>query len=270
LNGATTEAASDTTPAYWDGIAGEWKFERHERSWRMLSDAVNRRLIARWLPHDPAGAVLKTDLFDEAVGQGIVPLLGGRFGEVTGIDISPGIVTAVRARFPMLRAEVDDVRALSFSDGSFDIVVSNSTLDHFPTHHDIAVALGELRRVLRPGGRLLITMDNPLNPIVALRNAMSPGMQRASRLVPFSVGATCGPRHLRRILGNAGFVVERCGAVFHSPRVLAVGIGNLIDRLDSRALQQRYVGLWRTFEGLGRLPSRYMTGYFTAALARVR
>ena len=53
--------------------------------------------------------------------------------------------------------------------GSFDLVVSTSTLDHFGHASDIGDALAELNRVLRKGGELVITMDNTGNPVIALR-----------------------------------------------------------------------------------------------------
>jgi len=43
-------------------------------------------------------SVLKTDLFDEAVGAGLAPRLFEVFGSVTGIDVSPAATAAARAR----------------------------------------------------------------------------------------------------------------------------------------------------------------------------
>lgn len=258
------------TPAYWDEIADEWRSTGGERAWRMVSDAVNARLLSRWLPPDPAGTVLKTDLFDEVVGTGLMPWLSRSFGHVTGIDISPALIDMARARFPELEAELADVRTMPFADGAFGTVVSNSTLDHFPTTDDIALALSELHRVMRRDGTLLITLDNPVNPVVALRNALPERLRRVSGMVPFAVGATCGPRRLRALLEQAGFGVMKMGAVFHCPRVLVVMGGHLVDRHCSAATKERYVRFWAAFEGLSLLPTRFLTGHFVAALARKR
>jgi SAM-dependent methyltransferase len=256
------------TPAYWDDIAREWCRGGDERVWRMVADSINGQLLKHWLQPNAAGSVLKTDLFDEVVGTGLVPWLSKSFTRVAAIDVSPVVVELARERCPGIEAETADARELPFRDESFDTVVSNSTLDHFPTRDDIARALGEFRRVLQPGGTLLVTLDNPINPVVALRNALPERVRTASGMVPFAVGATCGPRRLRSVLERTGFKVTRMGAVFHCPRVLVVLGGHLIDRHCGASAKRRYVRLWTAFEGLSSLPTRFLTGYFVAALAR--
>ena len=261
------ESSTAASAAYWDEVVTKWHPGDDQQAWRIVSDVVNGDLVARWLPPHPGGAVLKTDLFDELVGAGLVPGLFDKFGDVTGIDVSPAVVAAARARYPRLSAEIADVRALPFPAGAFDAVVSNSTLDHFAASSDIGAALGELHRVLRPGGDLIVTLDNPCNPVVAIRNALPESLRSASRLVPFAVGATCGPGRLRALLEQTGFEVVARTAVFHCPRALVVLGGRLIDRHCSPATRHRYVRLFTAFEGLGKLPTRYLTGYFVAALA---
>ena len=256
----------DSTDAeYWDGIAGEWQHEGEGRAWRMVSDAVNVRLLERWLPRNPRGSVLKTDLFDEVAGEGLLSWLSASFASVSGVDISPAVVSSIRDRYDGVTAEVADVRRLPFANGQFDCVFSNSTLDHLPTRQAIAEAVRELHRVTRSGGHLLITLDNPVNPIVGLRYKL-PAVLRDG-VVPYALGATLGPRALRTVLQESGFEVLKTGAVFHSPRVLVVAAGRLVDRRPA-SVRQRYARLWQPFELLGALPTRYLTGHFVAALAR--
>jgi SAM-dependent methyltransferase len=264
------QAPNGANSDYWDEIAAEWKQRGRTGVWRMVSDGVNCDLVSRWLPPCPGGSVLKTDLFDEFVGAGLVPRLLETFGTVTGIDISPVVVDAARARYPRMKAETADVRQLPFADGEFDAVVSNSTLDHFPSHDDIAAALVELHRVLRPGGTLLVTLDNPLNPVVAVRNALPERVRAATRLVPFAVGATYGQGGLGHLLEQTGFEVKRRNAVLHCPRVIVVLGGDFVDRHGGPATKRRYVRLFTAFEGLAKLPSRRITGHFVAALALKR
>jgi SAM-dependent methyltransferase len=234
----------------------------------MVSDAVNTALLRRWLSPDPSGSVLKTDLFDEVTGNGLVPWLSTSFADVTGIDISPALVQMARERFPRIHAEPADVRSLPYSDETFDVVVSNSTLDHLATAADIGCAVQELFRVMTRGGTLVITLDNPVNPVVALRNALPERVRTASRMVPFAVGATLGPRRLTMLLQRTGFEVEKVATVFHCPRLLAVAGGALVDRHAGLRAKRRYVAACAALETLRFLPTRFLTGYFVAARAR--
>jgi SAM-dependent methyltransferase len=235
----------------WDAVVRSWRETPGTSLLRAYSDAANRRLLERWLP-DRAGTVLKTDVFDEAVAEGLAPFLAGRAEAVVAIDASPAAVAAARRQHPGLDARVADVRALPFEDGSFDVVVSTSTLDHFPARAGIDTALRELHRVLAAGGLAVVTLDNPWNPLVALRNAL-PARPRA--LVPYYVGETLGPRAFRAALADAGFAVEEVAAVLHVPRLAA------------RALRPP-LRLLLSAERLERWPTRFLTGQFVAVRAR--
>lgn len=236
--------------------------------WRDHSDAVNRRLLRRWLPPGRVGAVLKTDLFDEASAEGLYPVLSQRAERVVGVDVWPAAVEAARRQHPDLEVHRADVRALPFPDASFDVVVSNSTLDHFDSFDDIPRALAELHRVLRPGGTLIVTMDNLVNPLVALRNALPFWPLQRLGVVPYFVGATCGPRRLRRVLAASRFRVDDMGAILHVPRAPAVAAAALVDRGGGGGARARLLRGLLAFERLGRVPgARYVSGYFVAARA---
>ena len=234
--------------------------------WRRHSDRINGALVRRWLPRAPGGRVLKTDLFDEATGTGLYPWLAERFASVAGIDVDARIVEAAAARYPDIEAVLADVRTLPFADGAFAAVVSSSTLDHFPGCDDIAAALVELRRVLEPGGRLVITLDNLANPAVALRNALPHAWLRQLGLVPYYVGASHGPRGLRDALRGAGFEVRELAATQHSPRFAAVALARAVEG-RSEAVQRRFLDLLAGCERLDRLPTRFLTGCYVAAVA---
>ena len=206
--------------------------------------------------------MLKTDLFDEFVSPGLYPVLRARAARVVGVDISPQVVAAAGGRHPGLEVEVASVNRLPFEAGSFDAVVSNSTLDHLASEQEVAVALSELGRVIRPGGRLLITLDNPINPVIALRNALPRRTARVIRRFPYDSGWTCGPRRLRRMLAANGFLVADTTAILHAPRFLVAELG----RLGRPAGSERLLSSLLLAERMERWPSRYLSGHFIAAL----
>lgn len=212
--------------------------------------------------------VLKTDLFDEAFGVGLHPFLAGQTEEFVGIDLSDQIVAKAGQRYPGMVTIQADVRRLPFADDFFDLIISNSTLDHFMTRDQIGVALAELARVTRPGGRLVLTLDNLENPIIALRSVIPNQLLDRLGVLPYHVGATYGPRAVTRAVRGAGFSVERRTAVMHCPRVVAVAVARLLERYASESTQQRFVHSLLAWESLGSLPIRYLSGHFVALLAR--
>jgi len=228
---------------------------------------VNAVLIGRWLPGKPARRLLKTDLFDEALGQGLYPQLASHAEHVVGMDLARPILKTAASRFPKLLAASADVRQLPFADRVFDVIVSNSTLDHFDSPGDMTASLRELRRVLRPEGVMVLTIDNLSNPIIWLRNALPFLLLNRLGLVPYQLGSTCGPRQLRRILVELGFEVLEMSALLHCPRILAVKLARILKRTNSAA-QQRFLRYLMGFERLAERPTRFLTGHFIAVLAR--
>jgi SAM-dependent methyltransferase len=259
------EAASPRSKdaAHWDRLAEEWGGPSVPL-WRAYSDAINRQLLERWLPAG-ANAVLKTDLFDELAGDGLVTALQGLADRIVGIDISPAVASRVRAAHPELEVHAADVRELPFAPASFDAVLSNSTLDHFPDPTDISVALRALARVLRSGGTLIVTVDNPVNPIVALRNALPLAVVKRLGIVPYYVGATCGARTLARLVSDAGLDVSDSTHVMHFPRILVVLLERLRPGRSARA--ERDIRRLMSFEAMERLPTSALTGHFAAVRA---
>ncbi|HMB96702.1 MAG TPA: class I SAM-dependent methyltransferase [Tepidisphaeraceae bacterium] len=253
---------------YWDAVGKVWKEDHPDSVWRAHSDAVNTALLERWLGDLHVERLLKTDAFDEACSQGLFKMLSLHAQSVISIDISAETLAAARERHPALNGAVTDVRRLAFADETFDVIVSNSTLDHFPTLGELESAIGELHRVLRSGGRLVLTLDNPLNPIVALRNALPFTWLNRAGVVPYYVGATCTPRRLRSMVQRAGFEVSEVGAVLHTPRVMAVALSRTMT--PGSAMSRRFLKCLMFFESLARWPTRYFTGYFTAISATRR
>jgi SAM-dependent methyltransferase len=239
---------------------------REPRLWRLHSDAVNGAFVRRALAGRRFRSGLKTDLFDEAMTAGIVPVIRESADSVAGIDFSAETVERARRRDPSLAAKTADVRRLPFEDGSFDLVVSLSTLDHLESVSEIEDAILELARVLAPGGTLALTVDNQANPAVALRNLLPGAPLRRIGLVAYAVGPTVGPRRLERLVRDAGLMPSRREALMHCPRLPAVTLARWLE--GSSSAQARFLRTAGRFEALERLSSRYLTGYFAAIVAQ--
>jgi SAM-dependent methyltransferase len=250
--------------AYWEDVVSDWQQTPVHQLWRLHSDAINTSLIDRWLP-ERGGRVLKTDLFDEAVGHGIYPALSPRYAEVCGVDIAPAAVARAVTRYPNLQGRVADIRQLPYRDESFDTVFSNSTLDHFASPAEIEAGLREIVRTLRPGGMLLITLDNRTNPIIALRTSQLLRPVQGARFVPYFLGATLGRRGLHRVLKQAGLNLCASTVVMHCPPQLAAALQVRFGRRGADPSGHLHRVL--SFEVLERHGLRSLTGHFVAALA---
>ncbi len=79
--------------------------------------------------------------------------------DYTGVDLTEAAIELARTRFEVsgLPGEfrVADAERLDFADDSFDLVYSHGVLHHTP---DTARAVGEVRRVLKPGGRAIVML----------------------------------------------------------------------------------------------------------------
>jgi len=256
-----------TGAADWNQVALEWQLTPRAAVWRAHSDAVYGALLDRWLPRDGLARILKTDLFDEAVSAGVYPCLAARAGAVIGVDLAHITARQAVRRHPDLNAAGADVRGLPFPDGAFDAVVSLSTLDHFPARADLESSLAELRRVLRAGGTLVLTLDNLSNPLIRLRNLLPFALVHRTGLVPYFVGESCTPRTAAALLGALGFRVDETTAVLHVPRVAAVPAAALVQRYGGPAGCARFLAHLLAWERLARWPLRTLTGHYVALRA---
>jgi len=217
--------------------------------------------------------MLKTDLYDEAVSMhDLFSLFEGASENMVGTDVSFETARIARRRLGQTGRErcpiiISDARCQSFKSQVFDEILSNSTLDHFSNRTDLVASLGELHRILKPGGILIVTLDNPWNPVVWVRNHLPYRFLTWLGIIPFYMGVTMSKSELAEALESIGFEAADSTIIVHSPRALAIWVGSLLGRTKWEGMKACFGRLLRALEGMERFPTKHLTGYFVAVKA---
>jgi demethylmenaquinone methyltransferase/2-methoxy-6-polyprenyl-1,4-benzoquinol methylase len=183
-------------------------------------DAMNRVMTVgldqRWRKATVGEAVRTGDrVLDACCGTGDLAVAARRAGaaEVVGLDFSERMLERARRKAPELEFVQGDVLALPFDDASFDAAVVGFGVRNV---ENLEAGLAELRRVLRPGGRLgILEITTPrgflapfyrlwFDRIVPLLGRFLPGGD-AYTYLPASVRRFPGPEELGELLRASGF-----------------------------------------------------------------
>ena len=172
--------------------------------WAPVYDRVARRLArGRRRAHELAAIVPGERVLLDGAGTGLDLEMLPRGAEVTAIDITPAMISRLRARAGVLglqvSAEVADGHALPFPDASFDVVVLHLIVAVIP---DPVACVLEAERVLRAGGRVSI-FDK------FVRDGERPSIVRRAANVLTSAAATDITRSLEPILAETSLRVVR-------------------------------------------------------------
>jgi SAM-dependent methyltransferase len=112
--------------------------------------------------------VSRVDALDVGCGIGLTDrFLRGRFGSLTGVDISPGILEQAAETNPDVRYQLYDGERLPFEAESFDLTFAICVVQVLPRPHQVRF-LHELSRVTRSDGLVVVFEHNPLNPLTQL------------------------------------------------------------------------------------------------------
>jgi len=187
-------------------------------------DAMNRVMTAgldqRWRRATVREAVRSgDDVLDACCGTGDLAVAARNAGAsyVVGVDFSERMLERARRKAPELEWVQSDVLELPFEDASFDAAVVGFGVRNV---EDLEAAIRELRRVLRPGGRLgILEITTPRGPlklfyklwfdrVVPLLGRLLPGGD-AYTYLPASVRRFPGPEELAELLGSCGFEAVR-------------------------------------------------------------
>jgi arsenite methyltransferase len=171
----------------------------------------------------------------------------GKKGLLEGIDLSGSMVGLAQQRcaaWPNARFQTGDVTALPYADGSFDAAVCTQVYEYV---EDVGLALRELFRVLRAGGRAAI-VDTDWESCVW----HSSDAQRMRRVIE-AWDAHCPhphlPRTLGRLLREAGFVLDACEVVplvnhCCDDHTYSGGIMKVLARHAAQSLGESLTGAW--------------------------
>ena len=150
---------NDTQDSY-DRIADEYARQIYgELAGKPLDREVLDRFAARLRGR---GVVCDMGCGPGQVGR----YLAGRGLDVVGVDLSPGMLAQAAALNPDISFRVGDMRALDEADGAWAGIAAFYTIIHIPPG-EVVAALTEMRRVLQPGGLLLLAFhigDEVLRP----------------------------------------------------------------------------------------------------------
>jgi len=256
--------ASYAEAAYWDGVVEDMGTQTHYLD-PFLGEMKRRAhlsLVDRWCPEPSPGWVLKTDLFEEATGPGaFLADLSNSEGHVVGVDLSPAVCLEARRRDTHTGAYyvAADVRHLPFSEQSFGLVVSPSTLDHFPDPTDLGRSLEGLRRVLKRHGHLILTLDNR-------QNLFDPLLRVAIWLgrVPYYVGRAYTMTGIADEVEAVGLEARETTAILHNPRLIAVGAVWIANRLGWLWLKRLIRQVLASAQRLQDTRWQHWTGSFVA------
>ncbi|MFW0786717.1 class I SAM-dependent methyltransferase [Gordonia sp. CPCC 206044] len=184
-------------------------FRRHEVAYEAILARCAQRVVLEAGSGEGYGAAMLATVADS----------------VTCVDYDSSAVEHTRRRYPGLVVHQGNLIDLPLPDGSVDVVVNFQVIEHL---WDQAQFIAECRRVLRPGGRLLISTPN--------RITFSPG--RDTPLNPFHT-RELNAAELTELLVDGGFVVDEMLGVHHGARLAALDAtwgGSIIDAQIERAL----------------------------------
>lgn len=164
------------TDRHFDRIAGEYD--------ESLPPHVVEHYLAKRVAYIadliPEGTVL-----DVGCGTGVLASrLADRGYRVTGVDPSAGMLEHLRQRDTRVEAVQGSATELPFEDGRFDLAMCVAVMHHIAKPEDVRASLGEMVRVTRPGGLVLVWDHNPRNPYWKNLMARVPQDDGSERLIP--------------------------------------------------------------------------------------
>ena len=148
-------------------IHGEYIREHGEEIWNWSSPAGKLRWARRCLLFKEFIGNSKSLVLEIGCGTGLFTKeLAETDNQIVAIDISEALIEKAKERVHTRNVEfvVDNAYKTKFKPNSYDFIVGSSSLHHL----DVDLALQEFSRILKPGGGIMFTEPNMMNPQIAL------------------------------------------------------------------------------------------------------
>lgn len=258
-----TSFSSDA--AYWNGLAHQAGPHHLEENIAAYKRWEHVRLIRKWGGPFKGKVVLKTDLYEEAFGKDhFLFWLLNRGALVVGMDISQKIVHLAQKRAQALSKAshfgmASDVRRMAFKDATFDLIISNSTLDNLPAE-TVPSAFIELHRILKPGGVLILTLDNAHNPSYRFGYAL----EKIFGTNGYYQDRCYSLKEVEEFSRQNGFHIQNTCAIVHIPTPFNK-LALFLTRRWGKQLRHPLRRLIMWFSGAGtHKRTQFLTGWFLA------
>ena len=205
-------------------------------------------------------------VLDVACGTGVVTRFAaervGRSGSVAGLDVNAGMLAVARSAMPpalKIGWYETGAEAMPLPDGSRDVVLCQMGLQFIANK---PAALREIRRVLAPGGRVVLSVPGPTPaPFLVLAEALERHVGPEAGAFVGAVFSLHEPDEIRAMLKDAGFrevAIRRTEKTLHVPPpgeflwqyVHSTPLANVfagMDRAKRDVLENEVCGRWRTF-----------------------
>ncbi|WP_235934047.1 GNAT family N-acetyltransferase [Paramicrobacterium chengjingii] len=152
----------ERTRAAYDRVASDYADLLHTE---LVARALHRHLL------DDFSSRVTGHVVDAGCGPGrVAGYLAGRGVDVSGFDLSPGMIAEARQRHPNVAFRVGTLEKLDYADGSLGGIVAWYSIIHTP-EHELSTIASEFRRALSPDGVLLLSFQAGASQSVPIASA---------------------------------------------------------------------------------------------------